>query len=223
MPSHYHHYQFDEDEIDEIADSRWYKKCRVNSKNAGRMATYLSEDERVKVHVYLRTRTVATQLDHPRRGKTQLFRRDVSIEDLRRIFGDPREHTSKGYYKRITSRNSYKSIHSIKRIECRFRHSDTKSFVIRKLEDELCDKTSVDSISLGYNSVFILYTDGRFDHFNIPEVLRSRLEEKREDDIRPEIVALGSHHPDSYFVQFQDGQQSWRNVPQIRKNSARLP
>ena len=71
-------FQFDENEVDEIAHSLWYKKCGVKSKNVGRMATYLSEDGRVKVHVYLKTRTVATQLDHPRRGKTQLFRRDIS-------------------------------------------------------------------------------------------------------------------------------------------------
>ena len=60
---------FYEDEVDEIAISLRFEKCPVHSRNVGRMATYISEDRRVKVHVYLRTRTVVTQLDHPRRGK----------------------------------------------------------------------------------------------------------------------------------------------------------
>ena len=205
---------FYEDEVDEIAISLRYEKCPVHSRNVWRMATYMSEDGIVKVHVYLRTRTVVTQLDHPRKGKTQLFRRDISKEELVRILQDPREHTSKGYYKRSTSKNSYNAIHNIERLKCRFDISDTRKFVEEKLKGELSDKTSIESVCLGYDSVFILYTDGRSDHFNIPQILRNRIEEKRDVDIRPEIVALGTHHPDSYFVQFQDGQQSWRHVPQ---------
>jgi hypothetical protein len=37
--------------------------------------------------------TVGTALDHPVKGKTQLFRRNQSLEDLAQIFANPRLHT----------------------------------------------------------------------------------------------------------------------------------
>jgi len=54
----------------------------------------------VQVNVYQTTMTVGTALSHPRRGKTQLFRRKVSLFLLDRIFANPRVHTSKGYRKK---------------------------------------------------------------------------------------------------------------------------
>ena len=43
------------------------------------------------------TFTVGTALEHPRQGKTQLFRRNVSPKLLERILDYPRVHTNKGY------------------------------------------------------------------------------------------------------------------------------
>eukprot|EP00934_Nitzschia_sp_Nitz4_P008103 Nitzschia sp. Nitz4//scaffold159_size51929//50516//51733//NITZ4_006889-RA/size51929-processed-gene-0.23-mRNA-1//-1//CDS//3329537604//8093//frame0 len=51
----------------------------------------------VRVNVYYTTGTVGTCLRHPRQGKTQLFRRNVDPNLLRRIFEDPRVHTDMGY------------------------------------------------------------------------------------------------------------------------------
>lgn len=42
--------------------------------------------------------TVQTAISHPKRGKTQLNRRNVSLELLPLIFNNPRKHTGKGYY-----------------------------------------------------------------------------------------------------------------------------
>lgn len=55
---------------------------------------------RVRINVYDGRRgiTVASCLDHPRRGKTQLFRKNVSLDLLDKIFKNPRLHTSAGYY-----------------------------------------------------------------------------------------------------------------------------
>lgn len=53
-----------------------------------------------KVNVYLTKMTVATCIKHPKKGKTQLFRRNVSFVELEQIFADPRTHTGKGYYKK---------------------------------------------------------------------------------------------------------------------------
>jgi hypothetical protein len=40
--------------------------------------------------------TVRTIIDHPKQGKTQLVRENVSYELLRKIFSYPRIHTGKG-------------------------------------------------------------------------------------------------------------------------------
>jgi hypothetical protein len=53
-----------------------------------------------RVNVYYSTGTVATALSHPVSGKTQLFRRDMTLRDLCKIFDDPRTHTGVGYYTR---------------------------------------------------------------------------------------------------------------------------
>lgn len=49
-------------------------------------------------NVYYTKMTVATCLRHPKRGATQLFRRCVSMNELERLFKNPRTHTGKGYY-----------------------------------------------------------------------------------------------------------------------------
>lgn len=53
-----------------------------------------------RINVYYTTGTVGTCLNHPKHGKTQLFRRNVSVSTLRAIFENPRTHTGTGYYKR---------------------------------------------------------------------------------------------------------------------------
>lgn len=54
--------------------------------------------ESVRINVYYTTGTAGTCLHHPVRGKTQLFRRHVSVDQLEQIFRNPRSHTGKGYY-----------------------------------------------------------------------------------------------------------------------------
>jgi len=54
----------------------------------------------VRVNVYPTKMTVSTCLLHPKSGKTQLHRKRVSMDQLKKIFGNPRVHTGKGYYKK---------------------------------------------------------------------------------------------------------------------------
>jgi len=54
----------------------------------------------VRVNVYYTTRTIGTALDHPLQGKTQLFRRNCSDEELVTIMNNPRVHTDKGYQRK---------------------------------------------------------------------------------------------------------------------------
>jgi len=55
---------------------------------------------KARINVYYTTMTVGTCIDHPKKGKTQLFRRNVSMETLTKIFRNPRIHTQRGYYRR---------------------------------------------------------------------------------------------------------------------------
>eukprot|EP00523_Entomoneis_sp_CCMP467_P014636 CAMPEP_0168772292 /NCGR_PEP_ID=MMETSP0725-20121227/3881_1 /TAXON_ID=265536 /ORGANISM="Amphiprora sp., Strain CCMP467" /LENGTH=484 /DNA_ID=CAMNT_0008821805 /DNA_START=1 /DNA_END=1456 /DNA_ORIENTATION=- len=68
--------------------------------------------ERVRFNVYYTTGTVGTCLNHPRQGRTQLFRRNVrTLEDLREIFQKPRVHTGKGYQRRPIDSHSHQHCH----------------------------------------------------------------------------------------------------------------
>jgi hypothetical protein len=51
-----------------------------------------------RVNVWYSKMTVGTSLDHPFKGKTQLFRQNVSMKLMEFIFNNPRVHTDKGYY-----------------------------------------------------------------------------------------------------------------------------
>jgi hypothetical protein len=56
--------------------------------------------EEVILNVYFTSMTVATCLNHLNHGRTQLFRRNVSMDTLKRIFKNPRAHTGAGYLKK---------------------------------------------------------------------------------------------------------------------------
>ena len=57
-------------------------------------------NSKARINVYYTTMTVATALKHPKKGKTQLYRRHVSFKLLEKIFTNPRIHTCKGYFER---------------------------------------------------------------------------------------------------------------------------
>ena len=52
------------------------------------------------INFYTTTRTISTEIDHPKKGKTQLHRKGLSMTELRSVFDNPRTHTGKGYYKK---------------------------------------------------------------------------------------------------------------------------
>ena len=76
-------------EIDFNVESRLIS---FSSNRSGELVEY------PRINVYYSTRTVGTCIDHPQRGKTQLFRRNVDLELLRRLMRAPRLHTGRGYY-----------------------------------------------------------------------------------------------------------------------------
>lgn len=58
------------------------------------------ENRLPRINFYTTKCTFVTQLEHPKQGKTQLFRRWVDEPDFHKIFENPRTHTGHGYHKR---------------------------------------------------------------------------------------------------------------------------
>lgn len=56
--------------------------------------------DEMQVNVYYTTGTVGTALVHPKRGATQLFRRNCALHHLGAIFLSPRVHLGTGYYEK---------------------------------------------------------------------------------------------------------------------------
>lgn len=54
------------------------------------------------INVYTTSCTITTEMNHPKKGKTQLHRKynRYRPKDLSEIFFNPRKHTAKGYYKK---------------------------------------------------------------------------------------------------------------------------
>ena len=60
-----------------------------------------------RINVYTTKMTVSTCLAHPIKGKTQLFRKNVSRKMMEKIFQNPRVHTDRGYRTK-TGRREFK-------------------------------------------------------------------------------------------------------------------
>jgi len=87
------------DQVRQIATSHKYKEISCNE--TSRVISFRDKASgSIRINVYYSTCTVGTCLNHPSRGKTQLFRRNVNLEGLKRIFANPRTHTGAGYYRK---------------------------------------------------------------------------------------------------------------------------
>jgi len=76
-------------------------KCISYQKNIGMISFQKVVDNfNCRINVYLTTMTVTTYIKHPKKGKGQLFRKNVSTGLLWRIFMNPRVHTKIGYSKK---------------------------------------------------------------------------------------------------------------------------
>ena len=103
--------------IRKIAVKHGYEEIELKEREAAYMLSFEHGNKKgcggrgkdfghVRVNVYFTTGTVGTSLDHPTKGKTQLFRKkrpDYAL--LERIFEDPRVHTGDGYYRKTTKHN----------------------------------------------------------------------------------------------------------------------
>jgi len=88
------HAVLDEAELDALARFHGYELLDTSSSTAP-MASY--RRGAVRLNFWCTTGTVGSYLEHPRQGKTQLFRRNVDLQEARQIFENPRMHTGRGY------------------------------------------------------------------------------------------------------------------------------
>lgn len=68
----------------------------LDLQETNKMVSYSKDDNRL--NVYYTTGTIGTVINHPKRGKTQLFRRNLTEKETEQLFKNPRTHTAKGYY-----------------------------------------------------------------------------------------------------------------------------
>jgi len=202
-------------DIKRVAKKNEYYELEVSPRDEGRMVSWRHDEKcrGVRINIYFTTGTVATCLDHPKRGKSQLFRRNMTYADLEDIFENPRVHTDGGYYHRLGDGTKVHAdrVAKLSKIQHYFEDEDTldeyesDSFPINK---------NFESISVGFNCFFILKNDGNFMHTSgLPKGLYNKLKGRQSWLPRPQIVQLGKRSCQSYFIQFADGQSQWADVP----------
>ena len=79
--------------VTEICESSGYVFVEYQENNG----TIIFERGDCKLIIYLTKMTVATVINHPKQGRGQLFRKNVSFDELKKICMNPRLHTGKGY------------------------------------------------------------------------------------------------------------------------------
>lgn len=84
------------DAVRTIASEYGYTEIGLNEKSV--VISFRRDD--IRINVYYTTGTVGTCVDHPKQGKTQLFRKNVDLQMLKTIFGNPRVHTDRGYQRK---------------------------------------------------------------------------------------------------------------------------
>lgn len=60
------------------------------------MVSFIKSDK--KINIYLKRMTVVTCINHPKKGKTQLFRKNCTFKEIEYIFNNPRTYNGKGDY-----------------------------------------------------------------------------------------------------------------------------
>ena len=65
-----------------------------------KMISFKRDEVRMNIYYGKFYATVATAMNHPTKGKTQLYRRGCDEPILQKLFAKPRAHTNKGYYRR---------------------------------------------------------------------------------------------------------------------------
>ena len=103
-PSNMKEHRLDLKEVRKLAKANHYKEIYLNRpskvisfsrKNRTKNNQY--QDSSARITVYWTTGTVVTCMNHPKKGQTQLIRRDIDMKTLQAIFDNPRDQKGLGY------------------------------------------------------------------------------------------------------------------------------
>ena len=184
--------------------SRVIAFVRYNSKN----------EHTERINVYYTTRTIGTCIDHPKRKKTQLFRRNQSISSMEKIFENPRVHTGEGYY----YKSRYSSMNETEQ------PSDLGSGIWASLSDDkqldyllnTFNGSETDVVALSSYGYFVLEHDGNTWWSSIPKGLDDKLRGRQAWLPKPDYVSIGADG-ESYYVAFCDGKSQWSGPKSLSK------
>jgi len=87
-------------ELNVIAAQFGWKNININIPTKLTSYAKLIEEGACRIDIYYTTMTVSISLNHPKKGKTQLHRKNVTDKELLILFKNPRAHTGKRYYKK---------------------------------------------------------------------------------------------------------------------------
>lgn len=87
------------DKLVEAAQTNGWKVVQVDL-NTFMIGFKFDEQSYERINVYVTKSTFVTQINHPKKGRGQLFRRNIWEENYNKLFRNPRAHTGRGYYRR---------------------------------------------------------------------------------------------------------------------------
>lgn len=82
-----------------LANGWTFLEYQENIKMVSYVKGARGDKDYARINIYYSTMTVGTSLTHPKQGKTQMFRKNVTMDELDKLFAKPRTHTNKGYKK----------------------------------------------------------------------------------------------------------------------------
>ena len=198
--------------ISRLARSMGYYEVELSTTQQSRACKFkhMSKLGGVTVEVFYKSATVQVSQEKPRgRRYPALIRRNQTWQDLLKILEFPSTETNVPP-SRLADGTPILRSWSDPGLEMSLSSNENMQFLRSK--EAIIDKT-LDSVSCGIDSIFLLYTDGSFAHSShIPRQLYSRLEGRQADHVRPEIVKLGKRSAESFFIQYADGQYEWADM-----------
>jgi len=183
-------------DVKELASDYGWTELPIHPNDEDRMLSFYSDQHGgVRANVYMKTGTVATSLEHPTKGKTQLYRgQRNTFEKLEEIFDNPRVHTESGYRTRAKLREEDEVVNDVisvvdTPIGCDMYGGLDEMETLRIEGDEASEYSDRDVMA-------DLYSQGRlesvseFDGESLMEKLMNKWDE--EEEAESEEVELGA-------------------------------